>query len=463
MYDLSSELYGPKVLKEVTANIEISGPVSFTKTFGLKLTIPKNTCPTVDKSGQVFKIEYTLRVSVNLNEENPYRQEIPQDVVLFNVPFTIGTCPKLSFNIDDDDESDDEYMPPISDNASNHSSELNEVTKTMQDMDLSQVIAAQDGITPLPPLSPSSKPTYVAPLIKSPPKPISVNHSLYKPNTPSPVAVRKHDNVEEVNVEEANVEEDLATKSLPLIPESPIYNSDEGITVTPPPEENNTAVTPPSPLKSKISPSDIFNDYNPGLSPTSPVQGHESLNNMPVNAAEPGLGRNKSFHLIVRNQETPAPVSPEVSQQYGSSLPTNTGFTPRPYNTTNRPPQPSPSTSNHTHGGFAAAQLPYGFSPQPTPMMNHGFPPTMNHGFPPQPTPSISSGYNGYPPRPRPNYMYPQQGGYPYTQPGFSGMPEPQMNYSFGGPVHSMPMPQFNNMPTHQSNYPPSSYSYHPN
>ncbi|KAG2191544.1 hypothetical protein INT47_004667 [Mucor saturninus] len=470
----NSELYGPKPLKEVTANIEISGPVSFSKTFALKLTIPKNTCPTVDKSGQAFKIEYTLRVSVNLNEENPYRQEIPQDIVLFNVPFTIGTYPKLSFNIDDDDESDeDEYIPPISDSASNHSSELNEVTKTMQDMDLSEVsspILQQDAITPLPPLSPSSKPTYVAPLIKSPPRPISVNQGIYKPNAPSPIAVEKHEH------DNQPTEKDLATKPLPLIAESPICNEEEEgrTTVTPPPEDATaTGVTPPSPFIIKpagISPSDIFNDYNPGLSPTSPVQGHDSLNSMPASAAAPGLGRNKSFHLIVRNNHQEiSTVSPETTH-YGGSLPNNTGFIPRPTSSnghyTTSPPQPSPSTSNHTHGGFAAAQMPFGYPPQPTPSMsNH-----TQHGFPPQPTPSVSTGYNGYPSRPPPqqNYPYPHGGGggYPYTQPGFGGgMPEPQMNYPFGGPIHTMPMPQFGGMPSQPSGYPrpPSSYPYHRN
>lgn len=503
----STELYGPKVLKEVTANIEISGPVSFSKTFPLKLTIPKNICPTVDKSGQAFKIEYTLQVSVNLNEENPYRKEIPQDVVLFNIPFTIGTCPKLSFNIDDDEDDDDYYNDQhVNDNASNHSAEFDQVTKTMQDMDLSLVtspIIQQDGITPLAALSPSSKPTYITPLMKMPPRP-NADQSMYKPDTPSspstevpttvlqpctsssiePLETFENPGLEYADKSggsasptvplsqltlstETSPQVSMATKILPQLPQSPVFNSDEGITVT-----------SLSPYKSKtnISPSDVFNDYNPGLSPTSPILQNDGINSaQPSASTSTALGRNKSFHLIVRNQEAQVPVSPEISQ-YGTNLPTKPALPPRPTQSTSTSyyaassPQPSPSTSNHTHGGYTAHPTPLmgnhplnGFPPHPTPSLSN----QTHHGFPPHPTPSISSGYNGYPSRPPPNF-YPQQG-FNYPQPGFSGMPEPQYNYQYNQysqpPTQNMPMPQFGMGMASYQNYPPppSSYPYHHN
>ncbi|KAI8989599.1 hypothetical protein BDB01DRAFT_549711 [Pilobolus umbonatus] len=102
------------IVEEVVTNIEISGPTSFTKTFNMKLPV-NASCPTVDASGESFGIEYMIRVIVNLNEENPHRPEDPHDIVTFNMPFTVGTHPKLTFNIDDDGEEEE---MKLSDNAS---------------------------------------------------------------------------------------------------------------------------------------------------------------------------------------------------------------------------------------------------------------------------------------------------------------------------------------------------------
>lgn len=470
-------MFGPKILKEVTANIEISGPVSFTKTFPLKLSIPKDTCPTVDKSGKAFKIEYTLRVSVNLNEENPYREEIPQDVVLFNVPFAVGTCPKVSFNIDDDDDEDEALNNQhIDDNASNHSSEFDEVTKTMKDLDLGLVqspVIQQDNYTPLPALSPSSKPTYIPPpMMKQPPRPISIKKdALNKPDKPSspstevncqvPMMISKSSSptikpLERLPSSFDNPGLEYAINSGgSTSPQLPFYQSD----MTPPPEH---AVTPSSPYKPKtnISPSEVYNDYNPGLSPTSSIHRNDSVKSTEGSASTSttDLGRKESFRWIVRNQEAQVPVSPVISN-FGTSIPSSTGFhnifPPRPTPSTSTgyhhlpPPQPTPSTSNHTHNGFFA-----------------------------QPTPSVSNHtgcYNGFTPQPTPNYQYPPvQQGFNYPQQGYNGMPEPQNNYQYNQynqynqqPSHNMPVPQYGmGMPSHQ-NYQPqpqqSSYPYYHN
>lgn len=209
MKKIRSELFGPKTLREVSSNVQILGPTNFTKTFDLRLTLPPNLCPTVEKSGQTFKIEYTLRISVNLNEENPYRPEVPQNIVLFNVPFTIGTYPKLSFNIDDDEDDEEEEEMEQKDQqrdevGSNHSSEYDQVAEKMKEMDLSleavppQMIQQfpktqspttpppKNAYTPLPALSTSPKPTYIPPpmMAKQEPKP-QVMEKDSKPNAPS--------------------------------------------------------------------------------------------------------------------------------------------------------------------------------------------------------------------------------------------------------------------------------------
>ncbi|KAI9276242.1 hypothetical protein BY458DRAFT_554724 [Sporodiniella umbellata] len=133
-----SELFGPKVLSEAITNIDISGPMNFTKSFTVKLPVPSAlACPTVEDSCALFRIEYFIRATINLNEESPLRQEQPSDIVIFNIPFIVGTHPKLAFNIDDDDDGDDDtkettLVHEMSEVSINNDSEYEKVFENMK-------------------------------------------------------------------------------------------------------------------------------------------------------------------------------------------------------------------------------------------------------------------------------------------------------------------------------------------
>lgn len=139
-----NEVFGPKVLSETSTDIDISG-LNFTKSFQLKLTTPKTSlCPTVDKSCDVFKIEYNIRVKINLNEENRFRTDRANDIVSFNMPIIIGTLPQYDFNIDDDDEEEEELLAQKTDD----SSEYSQVFEKMNELDIGSA-----PITPITPIS----------------------------------------------------------------------------------------------------------------------------------------------------------------------------------------------------------------------------------------------------------------------------------------------------------------------
>lgn len=137
-------MFGPKVLSETSTDIDISG-LNFTKSFQLKLTTPKTSlCPTVDKSCDVFKIEYNIKVKINLNEENRFRTDRANDIVSFNMPIIIGTLPQYDFNIDDDDEEEEELLAQKTDD----SSEYSQVFEKMNELDIGSA-----PITPITPIS----------------------------------------------------------------------------------------------------------------------------------------------------------------------------------------------------------------------------------------------------------------------------------------------------------------------
>ncbi|KAI8059700.1 hypothetical protein BDF21DRAFT_139762 [Thamnidium elegans] len=342
-----TELFGPKVLKEVTANIEISGPVSFTKTFNLNLAIPKDTCPTVYKSGQSFKIEYTIHVSVNLNEENPYRKETSQEFVLFNLPFTVGTCPKLTFNIDDDEDEDEEdsYKETQADDISIHSSEYDQVTETMKHLELDvetpiEMVQQKPNPRYTPP-----KPSYIPPpMVTSQPTVDIKEDVFYKPDSRSPINENQHPlpiltatpssppppakPLDETESTTVPVESELtATNSggsspapVKSSPQLPFYQPAFNTIESPPLEQT---VIPPSPYKSNnaMSPSEIFNNYNPGAPGRDNMMKMQHSSSTSTTATGSTLGRHDSSHWVVRNPDTSAPPISPVMGNLPPALP----------------------------------------------------------------------------------------------------------------------------------------------
>lgn len=517
----NTELFGPKVLREVTANIEISGPVSFTKLFNLQLAIPTNLCPTVEKSAHAFRIEYTLQVSVNLNEENPLRQEVSQDVVLFNFPFTIGTYPKVSFNIDDDEDEEvaSQADPLVEDEASNNSSEYEKVMEKMKDMDLeleaippqmiqetSPTPPPKTGYTPLPALSSNVEPTYIPPpmmlqevkpqevkplpikkdivlkpdevtspiepppqipmmLSAEPPKPIKKSPTITPlerlPSSGSMIAPFATPKMEfATNVGGGGSSGSTSPIKLSPVqtfnsPKSPVSNQQPVVT-TPPLEHNAVPPSPSYRVKQNVTPSDVFNDYNPTMSPSPSLQTINDAPNPHPATPTPSVERHKSFHWVAPPAATPAvkPTSPPAIN-----------LTSKPGSPPALPPRPTPTPSisnqtNGTHpGGFAFPQpmLNNTSPPPPPPLLSNNNYPAPNNNYNQHYTYSQNQNqpaynfpqaqappYNNYPPQYNNNYHHQQQNNnnYPYPPP----QPQP-----------------FITMPSHQDYQAQPNYSYYRN
>ncbi|KAG0910433.1 hypothetical protein G6F33_007898 [Rhizopus arrhizus] len=138
-----NELFGPKSLSETSSDIEISGPVDFTDTFNLNLPIPTTSCPTVDTSCPSFRIEYNIKATVNLNDKNIFKKDKQSGTVIFNIPFIIGTRPKLDFSIEDDNDGELEEIEE-------ENLEYEQVFEKMKELDINSVPTAP--ITPISPL-----------------------------------------------------------------------------------------------------------------------------------------------------------------------------------------------------------------------------------------------------------------------------------------------------------------------
>ncbi|KAF1797038.1 hypothetical protein V8B55DRAFT_1485083 [Mucor lusitanicus] len=516
-----SELFGPKVIRQITSNIEISGPISFTKTFAMQLPIPSNICPTVDKSGSTFKIEYSLRVSINLNEENPHRPETAGDIVIFNVPFVIGTYPKLAFNIDDDDDKEeeeqkaDEESTSQKDDSSNYL-EYEQVAEKMKDMDLGSEVNSPTLLQQSPSVKHTNSITRIDPTMASPqPSFESIHEPVPEPavNKPNEIAYQAQivspplDRIPSTNstatthfptpklenaLQSGEPVEPSSPKPLYLYDQptnkSPSFHHKQNLATssnTPPPEHSTLVPSSPSyKAKLKITPSEIYNDYQPMVSPTTgdptstPVSRHDSVASLhpstsTTTSSSVGVGRQESVRWIVRNQDAPTPAvispqipprpTPSVSNQGGAfMMPTPSFSESTSTQTTHHSP---PYHHNHYQHHDQSHHNNYGTSPPPPPLpqqfYNHS-----NHSMPmPQQQPQPQPQHHQFPPYTSNHYPYPDANAYsPYTSPppppshpsysGATGFPQPQPQPFSGG---------FMGMPSHQNYQPQPQYPFYNN
>ncbi|KAI9261987.1 hypothetical protein BY458DRAFT_515510 [Sporodiniella umbellata] len=141
-----NEVFGPKILSETSADIDFPNADS-TKSFRLNLTTPKKTlCPTAENSCDFFKIEYNVKVKINLNEENRFKMNRSTDIAHFDMPIVIGTFPKYEVSIEDDDVEEELISQKTDD-----SSEYSQVFEKMKELDL--------GSAPITPTSLEPEPT----------------------------------------------------------------------------------------------------------------------------------------------------------------------------------------------------------------------------------------------------------------------------------------------------------------
>ncbi|CAO3699129.1 unnamed protein product [Rhizopus stolonifer] len=104
VHDKNGKIHRIMEQSHSVADIEILGPTKFTESFHLPLPIiSASTCPTVKDSCEIFKIEYHIQATINLNEENPHGEEKPANIFLLDQPFTVGTRPRNHYAIDPDD------------------------------------------------------------------------------------------------------------------------------------------------------------------------------------------------------------------------------------------------------------------------------------------------------------------------------------------------------------------------
>ncbi|KAI9483688.1 MAG: hypothetical protein EXX96DRAFT_599982 [Benjaminiella poitrasii] len=437
-----NELFGPKSMKACLTNIDISGPTSFTKTFNIQLPIPSNLCPTVDKSGRSFKIEYTICISINLNEQNPHRPETKGDIVIFNIPFTIGTYPRLAFSIDDDDEEEEDI-------SQKDDTEYEQVAEKMKDLDLDESNAPN--ILQMADEEPTNT------ITNSPVKPSSSPHlqhkntithtdeqtqpvSPYKPNASTPSSTPTTTTHHSYNVEvisppiEKLYENAIQPGEYKNLDGSPLLESQSpvGSTVntTSPPRTPKASISNHKP-QLKISPSEVYNDYQPILSPTAPspsssmVHRNDSIassihrtSNTASSHQGSSLGRNESVRWIVRNQDAPTPAAVTASV---SSVVPNFPVSQLPVNNSISMPMPSINQ---------AASMPQPY-PYPSPYDNSiRMPisqqqPFMPYYHPHQP-PSSYNNNNGL------DFSNSQAQNYPFAG-GFVNMPS---NQPFPTPSH---------------------------
>ncbi|CAO3652302.1 unnamed protein product [Mucor fragilis] len=504
-----SELFGPKVVRQITSNIEISGPISFTKTFNMQLPIPPNICPTVDKSGSTFKIEYSLRVSINLNEENPHRPETAGDIVIFNVPFVIGTYPKLAFNIDDDDDEEEQRVDDeaeeeaLQQNDSSNSLEYEQVAEKMKDLDLGSDVNSPALLQQSPSIKHTNSITRIDPTITSPqPSFESIQEPVPEPavNKPNEISYQVQvvspplDRIPSMNstgtthlptpeLENASKsgEQDEPSSPKPLYlhdqptNKSPSLHYKHNLAAssnTPPPEHSTLAPSSPSyKAKLKITPSEIYNDYQPMVSPTagnpaSPlVSRHDSVASLHPSistrtSSTVGVGRQESVRWIVRNQgaPTPAVVAPQIPPRPTPSV-SNQGsafIMPTPSFSEST----STQTTHHSPPYHQHDQSHYGTSPPPPPLPHQFY----NHSnnsmpMPQQPQPQ----HHQFPPYTSNHYQYPDANSYSHhTSPppppsyppylGTNGFPQPQPQPFSGG---------FMGMPSHQNYQPQPQYPFY--
>ncbi|KAI8372325.1 hypothetical protein EDC96DRAFT_500686 [Choanephora cucurbitarum] len=424
-----SDLYGPKCVCEATANIDIAGPTSFTKTFGLKLVIPPHAIPTVDESGKVFKIEYSVHISINLNEENPLRPELDRNVVIFNAPFTVGTYPKLSFNIDDDDEEEEAGKAVVNhievhDEESVNSEDFNEMAEKMKEVDLDQHIP------------------------------------------PETVQQKEEDNDSTTESDETTTPEQPELPVLPDIHKEELLDQPQSPSIAMPPiktnHSRNSSIN--SITKTRMTPSDIYNDYPPA----SPIT-HSPVS--PTNST--GLGRQSSVHWVVRNKEPTSPQSlSSATPQNNPSSPVIGFAMPTPCvsqsDTTSSPTPQSPPLphllNNHSPPIYNSSLLyKHGIASQSTPYL--------------QTSPSISSPYLHTAPSSSSPYLHASSSvssPYLHTSPSapsahsgrihaFYPQPSPSISSSYiPSPIAHSPQPQYaahHNIPPpphneHHQNYP---------
>jgi hypothetical protein len=437
-------------------------------------------------------------VAVNLNEENPLRPETAGDIVLFNFPFTIGTYPKLAFNIDDDDDDDDDEQVETVQNddiASDHSSEYDQIAEKMKDLELEtnppQMVQEESSsvtrinptctpsssfydITPLKRLDDTevnNSTSYITSSVKKVADPV-----FNKPNTPdeaSPVEEQYNHPIPKMEYTSNLVQEPQSPTSTSE-PTSPT-NHTRPVISTPPPELPTKPTPPPLTRPNlQINPSLMFNDYQPVVSPigpppTSPLaQRHNSAATMrPSNSSSTvhsGIGRQESVRWIVRNQEAatpaavaaaspttitspnipprlpPRPTAPAINNNQVFVMPTPSLSQPTATSIhhQNNNYHPQPGTHHYASGNY---HLQPSHSSQtssmPMPQQYQQFPPYTNH---PQ------YGYSQ-------NYDYSNNHHHHHNNNGNVAFPVPQQPGYSGG---------FMSMPSHQNYQPqPSTYYNH--
>ncbi|KAI9024393.1 hypothetical protein CLU79DRAFT_834367 [Phycomyces nitens] len=76
-----------------------------------KLMVPTSTPPTIGDSGRIFRVEYVVRVQVNLNEDSEEEEaDNPKNMVIIPIKIILGTCPKPELEIDDEEEDEEEVV-----------------------------------------------------------------------------------------------------------------------------------------------------------------------------------------------------------------------------------------------------------------------------------------------------------------------------------------------------------------
>ncbi|KAI8089136.1 uncharacterized protein BX664DRAFT_332270 [Halteromyces radiatus] len=103
-----NKLLERKSIKSNALDINItSESTEYQQIINTKLLIPTNTPPTVSESGHILKVDYSIRVVINLNDPS-LSEPHHENYTKLESSIIIGTHPKPNLSIDDDDEEEEE-------------------------------------------------------------------------------------------------------------------------------------------------------------------------------------------------------------------------------------------------------------------------------------------------------------------------------------------------------------------
>ncbi|KAI8338738.1 hypothetical protein BC941DRAFT_423801 [Chlamydoabsidia padenii] len=131
------------ILKSTKCDIEINDPLHPSQTMKRQLLIPTSTPPTIEFRGNLLRIQYKVRICVQLVNPSLIQQQqrdnkkAPQqnDHCTVDIPIVVGTWPRAAIPIDDDDDDDDGYTDNMNNNMTMEDTDFIDISNSASGSD----------------------------------------------------------------------------------------------------------------------------------------------------------------------------------------------------------------------------------------------------------------------------------------------------------------------------------------